>query len=144
MKSLVEMPAAKAESIQTPIQIPPRFARPNLADQETATTPRSVKGIRRTPSRANDVHTPQDFKETHTPKSIDRFDSPTRPKRNRKPKLDPAKAKLVKYAHTFFKELSETVFGGRFGEETNLEWSNRLTRTAGKAHYTRYAVFLLL
>lgn len=75
------------------------------------------------------------------PKSTSRVDpvgTPTKQMKGRKSRIDPAKARLESYASQFFKEISETVFHNLFGPETRLEWSNRLTRTAGKAHYSRH------
>lgn len=44
---------------------------------------------------------------------------------------------LRDYATELFNELSTAVFEERIGSETPLLWNNRLTRTAGRAHYSR-------
>lgn len=41
------------------------------------------------------------------------------------------------YAKLLFKELNESIFGGRLPATTELKWSKRLLTTAGRAHWHR-------
>jgi hypothetical protein len=53
--------------------------------------------------------------------------------------ITPEQRTLREFAVQLFNDLSKNVFEGRIGTETDLLWNNRLTRTAGKAHYSRYS-----
>jgi len=105
----------------------------------TPGTPRSLRQTRQLPSTETPVN--GQGNEVNTSKSIGHgrlTNTPTKQTKGRKAKTDPARAELEAYSKEFLKELSQNVFKNRFGEETRLEWSNRLTRTAGKAHYSRH------
>lgn len=50
------------------------------------------------------------------------------------------RAKLLEAAaSTLFAELNDSVFGGRLPKDCPIEWSKKLSTTAGRAHWKRYA-----
>ncbi|CDO70916.1 hypothetical protein BN946_scf184829.g24 [Trametes cinnabarina] len=59
------------------------------------------------------------------------------PRTSKKMLMQAQRERLQAYATSFFKELNETVFGGKLPESTELVWSKRLLTTAGRANWRK-------
>jgi len=112
------------------------FAVPLFKKPVYTSTPRTIDRNKQN----QDANTPISGKKSNaqTPKSSGTLsNTPKKQTKGRQSKVKPVDSRLEEYCRQFFKELSQNIFDNKFGDETKLGWNNRLTRTAGKAHYSR-------